>query len=193
MRVTNVAEYIDYFRQIAVNNVFLQHNPASEMGSAPAESKHFARWSADEVLTGLRTKMSFPALLVELYETDTEATDVNDVNGKYSGAFSILQSALMENYTSEEAAYVLAEKIMLDVLRTIWNDHYGEEADRCEAPFEYFSFDKMNITPVGPIYNNQFGYRVLFGFRMSDNKKFTMLPATSAADGFPYTLPITFK
>lgn len=193
MRVTNVAEYIDYFRQMAISNVFLQHNPAGETGDAAPDSVHFGRVSAEEVVTGLRTKMGFPALLLELYETDTESDEVHDIKGKYSGGFMVVQHAQPGNYKSEEDAYVLAEKILLDVLRRIWNDHYGTDADRCEAPFEIFDMDKISITPVGPLFENEFGYRVLFNFKMDDIDKFTMMPATNAADGFIYTFPITFK
>src|SRR6185295_4727327 len=111
MQTANVSDYIDYFRQLAIHQVDLQHDPAGETGDAAPGSVHFARWTADEAVTELRSKTSFPALLLELYEIDTKAEIEYDVRNNYAGAFSIAVSALPENFTSEVAAFVLAEKI----------------------------------------------------------------------------------
>lgn len=161
-----VGSYTSYFQQIAVNNPHLQHNPAGETGDAPVESMHFTRWSAEEVVTGLRSKIGFPALLLELYENKTSSEMQLDVRNNYTGAFSIVASAKRGNFVDEINAYGLAEQVMYEVLNTIWNDHYGTDAERCDTPFEIFDFNSLNIVPVGPLFDNEFGYRCEFSFQM---------------------------
>lgn len=171
----NVSSYTDYFRQLAVHQADLKHNPAGESGDAPVGSVHFTRWSADEALTGLRSKVSFPALLLEMYEVATSAEIEYDVRAERSGAFSIAVSALPENFTSETAAFEEAEDIMTDILQQIWDDHYGTGKDRCTTPFEYWSLH-YNIIPFGPILEQQFGYRCEFTFKFMKDKKFSQPP-----------------
>lgn len=171
-----VSAYTDYFRQLAVHQVDLQHNPAGETGDAPPGSVHFTRWSADEAITGLRSKVSFPALLLELYETNTTAEIEYDVRNNYLGAFSIVASALPENFASEMDAFLLSEKIMTDILQKIWSDHYSA-TDRCSTPFEFFNLN-YSITPFGPIFDNQFGYRCEFNFNFRRDKKYNQPPGT---------------
>ena len=179
MQATNVTEYIDYFRQIAIHHADLQHDPAGETGDAEPGSVHFARWTADEVLTGLRSKVSFPALMLELYETNTKAEIEYDVRNNYTGAFSIVASALPGNFTSEIEAFAFAEKIMTDILQKIWADHYGSDISRCSTPFEYWNVE-YNITEFGPILNNEFGYRCEFGFNFRRDKKYSRPPVDGA-------------
>lgn len=163
----NVASYVDYFRWIAENNSSLQHNPAGETGDGDQGSVHFTRWTADEILTGLRSKVGFPCLMLELYETDTRG-DAFDIDLRPQGAFSIIDRA-DNNFDSEMAAFTNAESITREVLQQIWNDHYAQGADRCTSPLLNFDFEKLNISPVGPILDNCFGYRVLFSFRGVNN------------------------
>ncbi len=177
MVTSDVKAYIDYFRQLAVQHINLQHNPASEDGDAAPGACHFSRWTADEVVTGLRSRVNFPALLLELYELTTKSTIEYDVKNNYSGAFSVVQSALKENYASEVEAFALTEKIVSDLLNKIWADHYAPGVERCETPFMYFNFDNINITPFGPVLENEFGYRVEFNFMMMCERTFAHPPA----------------
>lgn len=179
----NVSIYTDYFRQLAIHHADIQHNPAGESGDAPVGSMHFTFWSADvtRVLAGeslmyLRSKVSFPALLLEFYEVNASAEIEYDVRTEYSGAFSVAVSALPENFVSEIAALQKAENIMTDLIQQIWDDHYGQGKDRCTSPFEYFNLN-LNIVPFGPILEQQFGYRCEFTFKFIKDKKFSQPPA----------------
>lgn len=175
--MSNVSGYINYFRQIAVKHSVLQHDPSTETGDGDPGRKRFTRWSADEALQGLRTKLSFPALLLELYETETQSEVVYEVRQKPRGAITVLQTALPENTTSEIEAFVTAETIMYQVLQKIWADHYGQAVNRCNTPFKDFSFKIPNITPVGPLFDNQFGYRLEFDFTFHDTVDIAQAPA----------------
>ena len=69
------------------------------------------------------------------------------------------------------------ERIMFDVLKQIWQDHYGPNAERATTPFQYFHFDKLQIMPVGPLFDNQFGWRVEFAFDLRQNISIVEPPA----------------
>ena len=173
----NTTNYINYFRGLAISHSQLLHNTASETGDAPVGTKHFARFSADEVITGLRTKLSFPALMVENYEIKTHGENMLAVRSSYFGAFSIFASANPEDYNEVEAAYDLAEKILYDVLAQMYQDHYGPDADACETPLKSIDFLKLMISPVGPVFNQEFGWRCEFEFNLNNTPLITTKPA----------------
>ncbi len=177
MATINITGYINYFRQLAIHHVDLQHDPASETGDAAPGSKKFTRWSAEEVLTGLRSAVSFPALMLELYETTTKSEMNLDVKNDHSGAFTVLASAQPGSQTSEIEAFTKAQEITTDLLQKIWDDHYGPGANRCSAPLNFFDFDGLQITPVGPLINNEFGYRVEFKILPVADKTYCKPPA----------------
>ncbi|MES2457202.1 MAG: hypothetical protein V4594_16730 [Bacteroidota bacterium] len=164
---TNVAfatAYVDYFRQLAVSHYLLRHNQAAETGDAPASQGHFTKWNANELVGGLRTKCSFPGMLLELYETDPYAETVYDVKPRSRGAFTILQHVKEGDLRGEEAAYALAESIMYNILQQMWQDHYSSSKDRCKTPFYQFGFNNLDIVSTGKILENEMGWRVEFYF-----------------------------
>jgi hypothetical protein len=155
--------FIDYFRQLAINHSLIMHNPLAETEDAAVGSNRFARFSTEEVISGLRTKVSFPALMIELYELNISNENLYDVKGNYKAAFSIFASAPSQDSKKIEEAYVLTEKIMLDMLKRIWQDHYGSNIDKCNTPFSLFAFDGEMI-PVGPVFDSEYGWRYEFSF-----------------------------
>lgn len=169
--------YTGYFKHLAITHKDLRHDPQSETGNAPAGSKKFTRWGADEVITGLRSSIGYPAMLLELYEINTHAETPYDVKGYYSGAFTIIDRAEPDNTAAEEDCHAIAEKIYLDILQQIYQDHYGRNKNRCLTPFAEFSFNNLQITPVGPIFDNCFGWRVEFAFKPTALLSITTPPA----------------
>lgn len=169
--------YREYFRQLAIRHKDLLHDPYSESGDSDIGAKHFVTWNVDQVITGLRTKAGRPLLLLENYEIVTHAQTPSDIKGFYSGAFSVIDTALNNDYSSEDAAFVKTERIVMDILQQIWADHYAPGVDRCNTPFKEFYFDQMNIVPIGPLYDNDFGYRVEFQFRPQLSLTISQKPA----------------
>jgi hypothetical protein len=176
MQKINIVNYQDYFRGLAVAHQLLKHDPSSETGDAAVGSKRFARWSVEELVSGLRTKVSFPALLLENYEVVTSENGKYDIKGKYMGAITVLAHATPGDFSSETAAFNTAETILYDILNEIWQHHYGKNKNRCDTPFAEFYFD-LNIVPVGPILDNEFGWRAEFMFKPRITFDVTTLPA----------------
>ena len=174
----NVTAYINFFRQLAIAHQGILHNPNSETQSdAPVGSKHFTKVSVDEVLTGLRTSVGWPCLMLELYETDTNAEIVYDIRKRPKGAFMVLVHPADQSIAEEENCYAVAESIVYDLLKQIWQVHYGVGMYGCTTPFKEFNFDKINITPVGPLFDREFGYRVEFDFEFQQDIDLAVAPA----------------
>ncbi len=137
----------------------------------------FTRWSADEVISGLRTKIGFPALLIELYEVELASLNVFDIKQKTKGAFTVIEHAKPNDFNDEQLAFEVTEAIVYDILKKMWQDHYGPAHDRCTTPFRRVDFNSMNIVPVGPLFQNEFGYRVEFDFELQQTIDITVAPA----------------
>lgn len=172
----NVTTYINYFRRLAVTHRSLQHDPASETESTLFGVQRFTKISAEQVLKGLRSKIGFPCLTLELYETDTDSAIVYDVKQKSRGAFMVLDHPASDSHADQEKCYRNAERIIYQLLKKIWQDHYGQSVDGCNAPFREFDFDKISITPVGPVFNNEHGWRVEFDFEFQNNIDIAQAP-----------------
>lgn len=156
----DIEGYIDYFRQMAVQHKDIRHNPASEDGSVGPGEKRFSTWGIDQVVTGLRTKMGDPVLLLENYEIVTGGQSLHDVKASYSGAFTIIGRAKINNYADEVAQFAKCERIYRDILKKMWQDVYGPDHEFCTTPFSGIHFHSLSIVSVGPLFDNSFGWRV---------------------------------
>lgn len=180
MNDTNSEIYVQYFRWIATQHTALLHNPLSETGDAPASSMHFAKWNLNELTGSLRTKCSFPVLLLEMFEIKTDAESVYDIRQGAQGAITILDHVPEGDIPGEEIAYAKCEKILFDILRFIWQQHYGPDADRCETPFRKFDFNSLDIASTGKILQNEMGWRVEFNFTFQQTANLSTPPTENA-------------
>lgn len=174
--MNNLNAYVEYFRQLAVSHKDIQHDPETEIGKGDIEKKRFCMFGSEELVSSLRTQISFPALLIELYETITSSDSVNYIHQNPSGSFMILASASEQNNVmAEQVAYAKAEEIMFDIFKKIWQDVYGKNVDRCSTPFKSFRWN-MEITPTGKLFQNQFGWYVQFKFEFQNTIDITKAP-----------------
>ena len=84
--------------------------------------------------------------------------------------------ATPEDTQSEVEAFELTEGIMYDLLKKIYQDHYGNNVDRNTAPFRFFNFNEMSIMPLSGMFENEFGFRVEFSFEFRENQNITVAP-----------------
>lgn len=170
-----INDYINYFRSLAISHKDLQHNPLSETGEADAASKHFTRIQVQEVIEGLSTQIGFPCLCLELYQTDSSEEGLS-VKMQPRGAFMIIDHPASDSFAAEQEVYAKTEKILFEILQKIHEDH-KPGSDMCARPFRSFSFNKMEIIPVGPIFTGEHGYRVEFDFQLQNTIPITQPPA----------------
>lgn len=168
-----VADYISYFRNLAISHKDLQHNPDSETGDGPIGSMHFTKISPDQVLKALRAGIGFPCMTLELYDNELQSQNVADIKQLPKGSFMIVDNPASSFSADEEAVFVKTEKIVYDILKQIWQDHYGISADECNSPFKFFDYNNITITPVSKIFSGQSGYRVVFDFELQNTYDIT--------------------
>lgn len=159
-----VLDYINYFRNFAITHKDLQHNPDSETGDGPVGSMHFTKISSDQVLEALRTGIGFQCLCLELFEIETQSQMVADIKLRATGALMIVDNPESASFEAEQACFTKTEKTLFDLLKKIWQDMLGPNADECHTPFEFFDFDKLSITPVSRVFSGQCGHRLVFSF-----------------------------
>lgn len=180
MQQSNLDKYVDYFRSLAVTHNQLQHNPLSEVKDTPEPDKRFCKWDVDEVIGGLRTAISFPALIIELYENQLAGSSEDDIRQRPSGAFTVIAHAKEMSLPHQQAAYDTCEKIMMELLQQIWKDVYGNPERKrslCAPPFKEFFFTNANINPTGKLFENHYGWRVEFQFEFQNNPVISSAPA----------------
>jgi hypothetical protein len=170
---TNVKGYIGYFRNLAISHKDIRHDPNAETGNGEPLACRFARYGVEEIVKGLSHTIGFPALMLELYEWQTESEQAYDIKGSYSGAFSIVKNAEKGKTDDEIECLSICEKIAFDILKKIWQDHYGKDANRCTAAFEFFDMNGIEMQPMSGVFDNCFGWRVAFKFNFRQTQNIT--------------------
>lgn len=171
-----VQDYINYFRSLAIFHKDLRHDPTSETGDGPIGSMHFTKISADFVLVALPKAMGFPAMTLELYVTEFESQNVADIKPKTKGSFMIIDNPASSSAEDEAAVFAKTERIVWDILKKIWQDHYGPGVNECETPFRFFEFNNLIITTEHKVFSGQSGYRVIFDFELQNTLNITEPP-----------------
>lgn len=171
----NVTAYVDYFRQLAVRHKDLLHDVQTEMGLGSTADKKFFIFGNNEVITGLNTDIGKTALLLELYDNSGSAENVYDIRQSPKGAFMVVDLALENNFPDQLRAYAFTETIMFDILKQVWQDHYGTDADQCQRPFKQFKWN-TEITPTGKLFTNYYGWYVQFQFDFQNTIDITQAP-----------------
>lgn len=170
------SDYFSYFRSLAVSHKDLLHDPATETGNGPAGRKRFARFSVEEIISGITDKIKFPALLVDQFELKTVPGGL-DPDELYAGALTVFSTADPESAAQIEKAFDESANILGDIIRKMYQDHEGNGVDMCNSPFERIFFDRLQIMPIGPALDSQFGWRCEFEFRLRHKVNITVPPA----------------
>lgn len=171
-----VNEYINYFRSLAISHKDIKHDPLSDTGDSPSGEKHFTRISIEEVLKSMQNTVFFPCMCLELYENETSAENAINIKFQPRGAFMIIDHPASDSFTDQQASYAKCEQIIYELLQQIYQAH-KPGSDACARPFKKFDFDKIGITPVGPVFSGEYGYRVEFNFELQNQINITQPPS----------------
>jgi hypothetical protein len=175
MEQSNVNIYVDYFRRLAMAHAEIKHNPASEENDSTVPDLHFVRWDSLQVLAGLRTKVKYPLLIIELYKNNLDAAVEYDIRQRPVGVFTVLDRADPNKAGDQERVYAKTERIVNELLQQIWADHYKPGNHGCKSPFKDFLFNEITIEPTGKLFDNDFGWVVEFPFEFQ--KKYNIAKA----------------
>jgi hypothetical protein len=153
------AQYIQYFEDIAVEHYLIQHNPDAGL-------KAFFRIDIDELLEGLPgKKISFPCMLLESFTGEYEAQDnfFDNPYDKKTCAFTILYKTKQNDYDDQNEKLDKALQIGHDIIARILHDMKKKVLwpDGTQKITLFYPASTV-YQKVGPIADNEYGYRFQF-------------------------------
>lgn len=138
--------YISYFQTAAENHKQIKHS---------ATEKHFFRLNIEELITGLRSEMNYPCLVLESHEGTLSDAKSDNVRDNLTGAFMILENVDTGDFDDETTKLDKCQKIGFDIISKMWKDR----------KIRYLSgFDPESVTyqKVDFKTNHASGYRFTF-------------------------------
>ena len=156
-----VSEYVEYFEEISRQHTEIQHTD---------DEKHFARINIEEVLTGLRSSILTPALILESFEGGLIDNKSDNILADRMGAFMILKQVQMDNFTQEAEFLDDCERIGLDVIRRMRRDARVQPIQ--DRLLRGLQLSKVGWMKVGPVFDNWYGYRFTFSLEDYETMKY---------------------
>lgn len=157
----NVSQYISYFEGIATNHKEIAHKKTE---------KHFYRMNVEEVLTGLRSDINSPALILESFEGSLTDNKSDNILADRIGAFMILKKVETDNFTQEHEYLDDCERIGLEIIKRMRRDARVNPIQN--RLLKNFDLNKVNWQKVGPVFDNYFGYRFVFSLVDPENMSY---------------------
>ncbi|MCD4681127.1 MAG: hypothetical protein K8S00_12150 [Bacteroidales bacterium] len=153
---TRFSEIIAYFENIARKHVAIGHTD---------EEKHFFRLELDEVLTGLNSKINFPALILEGYDFDFTDSRSDNVIKNRSGAFILLDHC-RDNHDFDRIHQIWdnLEEIGDDILIKILKD----KRDRNIKTIRNFDMNDIQAVLIANEVGQNYGIR--YSYKISTHK-----------------------
>jgi len=146
------SDYISFFEDLATKHKSILHSPTE---------KHFFRANIEEVITGLRSKIKFPAMVLESYEVRLIDYKSDNIYMAPVGAFSIIDKVERDNYDKENEAINTCMLIGIDIITAI-REEYQNFRNNPNRKIKYFDPATVTGYKVGPLFENCFGYRFEF-------------------------------
>lgn len=143
-------ELVAYFKQLATEHVDLLHNDTT--------NKRFYRLELDEILTGMQSAKSFPALVLEGYSFSFDDKQSDNPAKLRHGAFVLVDSVSDPgDFDRIHEVWDELESIGDDILARIKVD----KRDRT-SPVRSFNFESVEANLIGTEYGNLYGIRYTF-------------------------------
>lgn len=149
-------ELSQYFESMATNHVALNHTD---------QEKHFFRIDAEEYLIGITSKVHFPFLSLESYDSNFNAPGNDNVAITRNIAFMLVDKYKQGDYESMNAIYDSMEQIALDIINKI---NYDQKQNiKLVRDFSYASVNIQSLPPnPAKLYT---GVRVTMNFESKYN------------------------
>jgi hypothetical protein len=152
--VTDFASYKAYFKDIATPNI---------TGSLKS-LKDFAIGGTERIVSGQRSKLSYPCLWLEYPDLKLKDNKGGDFSGNFNGAFAIIKNCPQDDWDAQDDAMQETYLIAMDVISKMIQDRYYRSND---SKF-YFDPSSITIDPINTMMtDNDYGWRV--AFQISNN------------------------
>lgn len=142
-----IVEYKNYFKTAAENHKDILH--------VDGTSEHFIKINVEEVISGLKSKLLFPLVAIEMPEIATDDQLSDNVRDIFEGAVIILKPASLTKYDEQfdtiNACFELCKHFRSKMVN-----------DRRKNILKHLDVNSFRFVEVGPVYNNLFGCRLEF-------------------------------
>jgi len=148
--MASYTEYIGYFEDIATNHRAIRHSRSN---------KHFFRIDLEELIAGLKTKISYPCLVLESYDWRMTDHVSDNILKERNCAFMILMRPKNAgDYDEVSDLFNQAEVIVDDILALMWYHKHNKIHDIIAD----IDMNTIEVLPVNGFIENAVGYRVSF-------------------------------
>lgn len=164
-----IQDYINYFRDIAIQHGQIGHNILSEYKNyTKDEDCHFAIFSTEEVVAGLRSNISTGNVLFlhPYFASGKENESGTEFGSMQESSFMILQKADYDDNNALTSALAETEKIAWDVIRRIYNDANGAGPNCANNFFYRLNLNRFSLEPVQNLFEGRHGWYVKFQFEL---------------------------
>jgi len=130
----------------------------------------FYRFNWNEITGSFRSGVNTPALLLESYSSDFESQTKNVTNfNKKDISFLLLDFAGQQNdFDKQEEVLDRLENIALDIVSYL----VKENKNQMSLLYGKLDINTVKIEKVGPIFDNMFGWNVLYNFKNHEDMTF---------------------
>lgn len=188
--INTVLTYVSYFRALAQNHYKILHNPAHETFDATVKGQsHFAVFDNDEVVTGLRSRISNGVVLfLEVFTFRGYDNQAGDYRGIYNARFIIAEKVAQGDNAGMINAYNNCEQIVWELINRIIYDS-NNAGSACGKPFKNLTLDQFSVEPVTNLWDGRTGWVVDFTFQQSRNTEMDTALATDEDIWVNYATP----
>ena len=174
--------YVSYFRDIAVRNKRILHNPANEGTAAQKGTCKFALFSEDDVATKSGTAVSEGAMLfLHQYDWSLSDNEAGDLRKIFAAGFMVTRATKIDDVDDQEAAYNECEEIVDEIFAQMRADSISPSF---QSPLGIIDWNAVSISPIGGLWGQQrYGWWVEFTFQKKNRT--IDKPATLSAAFLP--------
>lgn len=154
------SEYEDYFLAAAQSNKSILHDPGSgkiRFIAINPEDLFAELPNGIDFVNSTTGEKTMAIFLLENFDTRVSGPDFGNLNARVNCGFSILKPCLIEDFEREKDIYeecrVIATQFLSKMIKDRNSLHF----------LKYFEPQTgLSLNPIGPLYDNLFGYRVQF-------------------------------
>lgn len=188
--MSTIRNYENYFRNLAIKSKFIKHIAAAEKDDYGEKEKcRFVTFTSEEVIAGLRSKVSQDAsLFLELYTAKGYDNEAGDFRTSQSGRFLVCANKVTT--LSDSVAYNPIEILehtetitWLLINRIIYDAN--QNGPSCDKPITGITLNNFyNIEPQWDIFDGRYGWLVEFTYQQK--RKDEMNPSKQTDSQFWY-------
>lgn len=194
----NFSRYVNYFRLLAASHSGIAHDLASELPDADKNTRHFALFTSDEVVSGLRSTIGDGiVLLLHPYFPKPGTNDAGFYYTDITCSFLLVKKVDHKDVQALTTTLNQTEEVLFTLLGQIIHDS-KEYGTSCPIPkaFDGVSWNDVDkIEPLMHIFDGRAGWYCEFTYRVKQSK-WLMNPAlhneptTWLAVGDPQQYPL---